>query len=387
MIRKSLLLILAITLLLMLTIAPALAQQGVPGQTSNNVNLRAGAGQSNPAITTLPFGTNLVLEARNDANSWLLVHTADGSARGWASASYVTFGFGYSIDMLPVSSEIIGQAAQEQAPAQPEQPAEQPAPPVIEGVSGDLVAQLSAVPVVPSATARSREIFAAGQRMGNNAHVVAKVGDCNTENVAFLRPLDTGNYSLGQYGYLAATINFFSGSFSRESVAGRTGYSALTVLDATWADPRQCKAGDSSLWCEYTLIKPSVALIMFGSNDIFTLTVEQYSHALRTIVEYSINGGVIPVLSTFPNQPSDTLLQLNIATVNIARQYDVPVMNLWLPAQSLPNWGMASDMAHLTYSGSATVSFNGEETQYGFSLRNLVVLQTLDALRTGIPME
>jgi lysophospholipase L1-like esterase len=257
------------------------------------------------------------------------------------------------------------------------------------GQVGEWEAFLNNVPVIPTISDHVRQIYRQGLQMGNHAHVIAKIGDCNTENYAFLSPLDSGNEDLGPYSNLQPAVEYFKGSFSLDSVAGRTGYSALTVLDSTWADPRVCQPGESSAYCEIRRRHASVAIIMFGSNDIFTLTADQYESSIRQIIEMSIAHGTIPILTTATNRRElgnkwATLLQFNVITVNLARQYDVPVINFWLAAQSLPGGGISSDLAHLTYSGSPRVSFNGEEKIAGFSLRNLVTLQALEAVRQAV---
>lgn len=340
------------------------------GTSVTLLNVRTAPGAQNAAINTIARGVQVVVEGRNKVGDWLLVHTPDGAVRGWVATRYLVLPDSLDLGSLPIVEEQVAPAVSN---------AESPQ-------AGDEEALLSSIPVIPAISGTARQIYLRGQAMGNHAHVIAKIGDCNTENYAFLSPLDAGNYDLGPYGDLQPTIDFFKGSFSLDSVAGRTGYSALTVLDSTWADPKVCLAGESSVYCELRRHHASIAIIMFGSNDIFTLTADQYEQSIREIVRLSIAHGTIPVLTTFTNSRAlgpkwQTLLDYNAITVKVAQDNDIPLINFWRAAQALPNGGISGDLAHLTYSGSPRVSFHGEETQAGFSLRNLVTLQTLDAIR------
>jgi hypothetical protein len=61
------------------------------------------------------------------------------------------------------------------------------------------------------------------------------------------------------------------------------------------------------------------------------------------------------------------------------------VMNLWQANQPL-NWNgfKPGDYQHLLEPPNYFVSFNGDQDRYGFTMWNLVALQTLDALRVAV---
>jgi hypothetical protein len=256
----------------------------------------------------------------------------------------------------------------------------------------DPAAVLQTIPVLPTLTTHVRDIFAQGQQMGSRANVFTQVGDCNSDTRAFLFPFDRGEYDLGPYASLEETVRFFTGSFARDSAAGQFGYSALSVLDPLFADPQVCQRGESSVACEYRRSQPAVALIMFGANDVVGLTEEQYAASIGQIVATSLDRGIIPVLSTFPWCANDwqyeKALRLNVITVQVAREYDVPLVNFWRAAQTLPNCGYAPDTHHLSQAGprgyAPFVAFNGEEARSGNTLRNLLTLQILDLLRREV---
>jgi uncharacterized protein YraI len=313
-------------------------------RTVGTLNLRSGPGQSYSRLGTLARNTALVLEARSADSTWLLVHTLDNTLRGWVFAAYLETNV--TLADLPISEE----GATTENPGAP---------------TNDF---LNTVPVIPSPGPRAREIYMQGNA---NPRVFSKVGDCNSADWLFLSPFDVGSVDLGENSGLLDSISFFRGSFSQSSAAAHVGFNAMTVIDASWANPQMCSAGESSVWCEYRLRHPAVSLIMFGANDVYNLSVEQYDQSLRQIVDWTIQAGAIPVLGTFAwcgtGQFADKAVQLNTLTVNIAYEYGVPVINFWRAAQSLPNCGLASDGIHLS--------------EAGFSLRNLITLQTLDEVR------
>lgn len=359
-------------LLLLFSAAGVTAQGDLIAQNIANLNVRTGPGTEYTLLGVLPSQSSFVVEARNWNGSWLLVHTQDDTLRGWVASRYVYWDAELPLGMLPVSDVGVTTALPGEAAA----------------YEAALLAELEAVPLVSGVGAHAQEIAEAGLGYGNRPQVLAKVGDCNTESYAFLGPLDVGNYDLGPYTHLEPTVAFFNGSFAPPSVAGRAGFSALSVLDALWADTAQCQPGESPLWCEYRLTRPGVAVIMFGMNDVYNLAPEQYEQALRRVVELSIRHGTVPLVSTFAANPEGdrwlAALELNRRTVAVARAFDVPLVNFWLAARDLPHGGMASDNLHLSYSGTPAVSFHGEETQWGFSARNLVTLQALDEVRRGV---
>ena len=96
-------------------------------------------------------------------------------------------------------------------------------------------------------------------------------------------------------------IDQFAASMDTQSYAAYTGLNAQAVLDSTWANPYVCEPGESALACEYRAHNPAFAVIMFGTNDLISLTPQQFDHALRRIVLETKDAGIVPILSTFPH--------------------------------------------------------------------------------------
>jgi len=362
------------------------AAGGGAAATRYQMNMRSGPGTQHSVLGQLPGGTPLVLEARSDDASWVLAHTADGSARGWLAVQYLTFS-GVSAASLPVSGEIVAAAPPAAAPA-----VEYAGERKIEMRPFDAASvtgiNLAAYPVVGRATSRARQIYLAGRAMGNNPNVVAKVGDCSSEHWYFLNSFAWGEYNLGSYANLQPAIDYFGASLAYDSEATHNGFNAHAVLVSMWANPAVCQvsSGESPLACEFRLHRPSVAVIMFGTSDLLVMSPAQFNTFMRQIVEDSIEAGVIPILSTFPGNLGfwqETILY-NQIVVRIALDYNIPLINLWLALESLPNHGLEPDGFHLGEPPyGAACMLTDPYLSTGYTTRNLVTMQTLDAVWRG----
>lgn len=261
-----------------------------------------------------------------------------------------------------------------------------------------VIPNVTPTPPLDSVTANVRRIFAVSQVMGNRPDVFSKVGDSITVSENFLIPIGEGRYDLGDdYAYLQGVIDYYSvtearpgqgNSFRNFSLAARTGWAAFQALDPANAYPG-CAAGEAPLRCEYRLVKPSVALIMFGTNDIGYRTLEEYRADLDRVIEVSLQMGVIPVLSTIPPRPNmlAKVESYNRVVMEVAAARELPVWDYYGAMRGLPNYGLTFDGVHPSspssrYNDAAT--FTQSYLQYGYVMRNLTALQTLHALREMI---
>jgi hypothetical protein len=285
-----------------------------------------------------------------------------------------------NVRAFPVSKEIL-----------PPPPAAEDNPPP---PAGGALASLNApfVPrITPAIRYAMRAIIEKGKKLGNNIRVFSKVGDCQTALPAFMSPFSWGNYNLGQYGYLQSVIDYFkvsprpdvANSFDASSFAAHNGFNSSAVLQPEFADPSRCNAGERPLDCEYRLNKPGVAIIMFGTADVVVMTPKQFDNFMRIIVKETLDQGIIPLLSTFPENPAlaEKSRQMNQLVVKLAREKNLPLMNLADALKPLANWGLESDGIHLTLPpGDAAGVFTPENLQYGYTVRNLIVLQSLNVV-------
>lgn len=233
------------------------------------------------------------------------------------------------------------------------------------------------LPVIPEIGPRAAEIFRRGQALGNDPHTFSKIGDCGSTPAWFLGDfdLDPKYYRLGEQQSLEQVIHQFKGSFGRTSLAAKSGFNASSIFAPIWSDPSQCQAGEAPLACEYRVNKPVIAFIMLGSNDVYH--PDEFEPAMRKIIEYSIEKGVIPILSTKgDNLEGDGSINATIA--RLATEYGIPLWNYWAALQELPDKGLQKDNVHLTWGPNR---FNDPLVMTrAWPVRNLTALQLLDTV-------
>ncbi len=274
-----------------------------------------------------------------------------------------------------------------------------PAPPKLGAFDPATVAHINLddYAIVPEISATASALYTAGLAAGNNPHIFSKLGDCMTENEHFLVTFAEGQYDLGPYADLQAVLDQYSGvparagdwqldSFATVGLAAAAGFNIAGPLDATWANPQWCEGGESPAACEFRVAQPSVAVIMFGTNDVAFTDAATFDYFYRTLVIKTLDAQVLPILSTFPTRPEDEAksLLLNQVVVQIALDYDLPLLNLNRALAPLPHHGVdPNDTIHLSVppEGQGRVDqFTPESLQYGFTVRNLVTLQALQAV-------
>ena len=236
-------------------------------------------------------------------------------------------------------------------------------------------------PVIPVVSEGAREIYRRGLSLGNNPHTFAKVGDCQNVPSMFLSIFDhEGFYSLGEdQAHLEELIEWFEGSYSRESEAVRRGFNAASVVSPLWANPVSCEAGETPLDCELRLHQPSIALVSL--ETWWEGDPDNYEKYVRDILETLIENGTLPILATkADNLEGDH--RINIILARLAYEYDIPLWNFWRAIQSLPNHGLMEDGFHLTF---AENHFDDPEAMLAaWPWRNLTALQSLAAVWQGV---
>lgn len=240
--------------------------------------------------------------------------------------------------------------------------------------------------------ANIKRIYAIGQTRGNRARVFSKVGDSISLSANFLGPVGDGLYYLGEYAYLKPVIDYFSAtnaragnSFNNRSLAAGVGWAAWAMFDPSLADSRYCQPEETPLACEYRVVRPSIALIMLGTNDVGYRSVGEYRSDLLRIVRVSEQMGVIPVLSTIPDRPDvgDKVNEFNAVVIEIARQRNLPVWDYAAAMRLLPNNGLAKDNVHPSSPPNwydAAADFHPRNLVYGYVVRNLTALKMLYSL-------
>ncbi len=260
---------------------------------------------------------------------------------------------------------------------------------------------------------RLRAIFLHGQAEGSHADVFAKAGDSITATASFLSDIGCGAFNLAGHTDVLPAIDVFSrrtlpstyttawcgvaNSFTRDTVAavqGWTAADALQVFAGTPPDP-QCADPpyDAPLPCELRLLRPSVAIIMFGTNDTeHSSNPASFAQSLDALVGVCISSGVVPILSTIPPRPNDSVMNgrvdvFNEAIVRVAAAEEVPLVNYWraLVEGHGVNEGISGDGIHPNvYAGCTphceSTDFSPQALRYGFNVRNLTALEALEKL-------
>ncbi|MBI5929773.1 MAG: SH3 domain-containing protein [Chloroflexi bacterium] len=347
--------------------APVAPTGAATGTTIGQVNFRGGPGTTYPVLRQLSRGLAFAPNGRSTDGQWYRA-VIDGQ-EGWLF-----------YQLVRVTGDVNGLPVIEVAP-----------PITTNGSTTTTNAPAAPSSIVSNIGTRARQIYVRGQQLGNRPDVFSKVGDSISASPLFLNPVGSGGLRLDTYGYLQPVVDFFSktgartgNSFNNESLAARGGWTTYDVLNPELAVPGVCQIGETPLVCEYRVVKPSVALIMFGSNDTAWVDSGSYRANLQTIVQTSIDMGVIPVLSTIPDQLGtgvNRVAEFNNIIRSVARANNIPVWDYWQSLQSLPNYGMSGDGLHPSFDPTQeTGIFTADGLRYGYNMRNLTALIVLDAI-------
>lgn len=366
----------AVVIIATLSLRPLTAPILLPQTTAYQPTvLYAGPGDSFQQLGKLNPGLPISITERNHTGMWVhIVRKADEQVvqDGWVISAFLNRDDSLQFGDIPINATI-----------------EDADPSTVNSKS---MASLYAVPVIPTISDAMVEVYKKGQALGNISSAITKVGDSLSENVQYLMPMSNPERKLGPYGYLADTVDYYGGSVATASVAARLGMSTYGVVDPFWADKKLCQPGETPLDCEYRLKKPSVAFIMFGPNDVRSMTEDKYAGQMRQIIEDTLAHGTIPVISTFSAHPDEEFfwqsINFNLQLVSLAQEYQIPLINLWAAARVLPEYGLDRDQVHLKVSGFAYLKYDtGHEAFYGVVLHNLLSICTLDDIRHKLGIE
>lgn len=271
-----------------------------------------------------------------------------------------------------------------------------------------LAEQPPVVPLIdPAMKAQLRKIYKNGLSTGNRAAVFAKVGDSVTRNAFFLKDIGCGIEVLANHEHLAPTIRYFRGigfpdsyttawcgeanSFSRDSYASSNGWTANDPLKRFSNPASECPPPhDNPLRCEIHLVKPSIALIMFGTNDVEKNDPALFRSRLTRVVQETIVDGVVPVISTIPPRLDNETIGARVPQYNqiiqeIAETLQVPLWNYWFSLQTAINYGVDNRGIHPSVlNGSESAVFTSEGLRYGFNLRNFTALEVLKKVKAVV---
>jgi hypothetical protein len=102
-------------------------------------------------------------------------------------------------------------------------------------------------------------------------------------------------------------------------------------------------------------------------------TAKNYEQYLRDVVDYALAQNVIPILMTKADNVEGGH-RINQATAQVAYDYDIPLINWWRAAQSLPGDGLDRER------GASSVPQYFYITTEAWSARSYAALETLDGM-------
>ncbi len=237
-------------------------------------------------------------------------------------------------------------------------------------------------PVTDATVARLSQITAAATR---DDRVFAKLGDSITETSSFLYCFDGGAVELGARGDLAPTLEHFrsggaggTSPFARDSVAAVGGWTAAEPL----------AGAPSPLAGEVSALSPAFAVVMFGTNDLRTRTIDAFAADLWTIVDELIARGVVPIVFTIPPITADATHNARVPLFNlvvraVAQGRHVPLVDYHRELVGLSNRGISDDGIHPSESPRGACMLEPEDLAYGYNVRNLLALEALDRARSA----
>lgn len=201
----------------------------------------------------------------------------------------------------------------------------------------------------------------------------ARVGDSISESHAYMHPLANADKVQIEpaLNHLWASIGYFrQASFERSSVAAVPGIHSQGLLD-----PARCN-GVSLIQCEYDQINPRTALIMVGTNDPAEWATSGFSqHNIETIVKYTLDRGIVPVLFTIPKNINKDISPLNLFITQLAYKYGLYLIDSSSVAISAD--GVHPSVAPVGLEAVLQPELYG----YGQTMRNRDSLIALDYLR------
>lgn len=270
---------------------------------------------------------------------------------------------GLDPDILPPQTPVIGtvphalathapghiQAYGLSNPGMPAPPEPTPLPP----------REWSAWPVLPYISPWAVEHYRAGIAAGNLPHVFSVIGDCQSVPAVFLGIYASDHYSLPEaYATLQETIDYFAGSFTADRPGVRDGLSVSAALSPLWADPQVCNPDESPVACDLRINRPSIVFVNLGTNWTSGGSPEKYEYYLRKVVETILLNGSLPILSTKADNIEGDY-SLNLATVRVAYEYQVPLWNFWRATDHLPGHGLQEDGVYLSLEAWDVRNFSG----------------------------
>lgn len=198
-------------------------------------------------------------------------------------------------------------------------------------------AEWKELPVIPEFVDPSlRKVYERGQALGNDPHAFSIFGDCQARPGEFFGMFETDAAVIESLSpELQETVDYFGGSFSRESPTAQDGTTPGSLLWNQWHRGEYgCSFTETPVECELRIHRPSFVIIQIGTH--FESRNTEYLH--RIILQL-LDAGVIPILATkADNREKDERINRDMAM--LADEYDLPLWNFWAAVSDLPDRGL-----------------------------------------------
>jgi hypothetical protein len=255
-----------------------------------------------------------------------------------------------------------------------------------------------------------KAVFADGKKNGLKDNVFFKVGDSISSGPGdylyqftyppFNAATMSGNsdaHDLGNYQSLKGGHDYFkTGRIGSDDPYTRTSVAAKVSQVAKWALGIESGQTDHPLQAELQTSQGAYSVIMFGTNNFREWNTPgdpADAAAYQEIVEnsfkmldYCIANGSVPILTAPPPNPTDDTTKkrsrMTSRLIRAAAQgYQIPFIDYYASMLDLPNFGLGAGDIHPNYMSYNRFAFlTTAGLQYGYNMRNLVTLQSLDRM-------
>ena len=193
------------------------------------------------------------------------------------------------------------------------------------------------LPIIPEIIDASlQKVYERGLALGNDPHAFSIFGDCQARPGEFFGVFETDADLIESLSPdLRETVDYFGGSFNRESPTAQDGTTPGSLLWTQWHRGEYgCSFAETPVECELRVHRPSFVLIQIGTH--FESRNAEY---LRRVILQLLDAGVVPILATkADNREKDERINQDMAM--LAAEYDLPLWNFWAAVSDLPNRGL-----------------------------------------------
>jgi hypothetical protein len=193
------------------------------------------------------------------------------------------------------------------------------------------------LPVIPEKIDASlQQVYELGLTLGNDPHAFSIFGDCQARPAEFFGLFETDATVIENLSpELQEVVDYFSGSFNRESPTAQDGTTPGSLLWTQWHRGQYgCTFAETPVQCELRIHRPSFVIIQVGTH--FESRNTEY---LRKVILQLLDAGVVPILATkADNREKDERINRDMAM--LASEYDLPLWNFWAAVSDLPNRGL-----------------------------------------------